>query len=506
MSTSGYWRVKLDGVTLSGGPGDEVEGETEAAVGYLTVPPAGLGMPELRTEDVTYLQRDGVRMFSDWYNSRQITLEGVSVCDTGCRRCPGVRQRVAEIMSVWNRRCSNDELVIYTNCHGTAEDGDRALVGPYGVPGRPRVAELTWDEAGCATMTLRWDAPDHRMYVLDEDGTPGSGTQCVTLTTGSTSQACRSLPLCFTTDSGTVSSHLANAGFEDGTDSWDAYSPVTFTGVAAGTADAPPPAPAEGDLFAQTTRPTEGSQLLILAQYNVPLDEGTATVQIDAQVAGTVGVPVTAWVTPYTADGNDSDAAVTATVSTTGPEWMTLSLPVLSVSAEHLGYHLEFLSYPLDGGVDSSAVPISATYIDYIRPTLTANVDADPSSGDAVWCFDGQRDDTSGPGEPVDAVVGGSLCVHPTITVHGQLTDPFIENMDTGAKIGYDGEIGALQTVTFNTDDGTASSGGSDVTYRITGDPRFSIGPDTTQLRLSSYGADDDGWVEVCWRPAVDWA
>lgn len=62
---------------------------------------------------------------------------------------------------------------------------DRALNGPFGIVGRPRVAEVTWQNHGapCASVLLRFDAVDHRMYILDECGTPGS-SECVEISPG----------------------------------------------------------------------------------------------------------------------------------------------------------------------------------------------------------------------------------------------------------------------------------------------------------------------------------
>lgn len=60
-------------------------------------------------------------------------------------------------------------------------------VGPYGVIGRPRVATLQWRKGKflVADSVLRFDSIDHRLYLLDADGTPGSGAQCVTSLAGS---------------------------------------------------------------------------------------------------------------------------------------------------------------------------------------------------------------------------------------------------------------------------------------------------------------------------------
>lgn len=75
---------------------------------------------------------------------------------------------------------------------------DHGLDGPYGIVGRPRVAEVTWQNNGvpCATVLLRFDAVDHLMYVLDDCGTPGY-SNCISLEPGSTI-LCRPAARCYT--------------------------------------------------------------------------------------------------------------------------------------------------------------------------------------------------------------------------------------------------------------------------------------------------------------------
>lgn len=181
---SAEWAVVLNGVYLSGGDGTTPAPGCQdlgLPMGCLSMPPDGMGLPEMRTEDVTFPQRDGVTHYGDWYNPRIITLENVSVCADGCPGCPSAREKVQRILRAWSRHCDDVELVIFTDCHG---QGERSVVGPYGIKGRPRLAEVKWYGQGssCASLTLRFDAVDHRMYILDECGTPGSGGQCVTLT------------------------------------------------------------------------------------------------------------------------------------------------------------------------------------------------------------------------------------------------------------------------------------------------------------------------------------
>lgn len=192
------WGVKLGGVYLSGGSDHSLAGACEPLEprGCLPEAPDGLGLPALRTEDVTYPQRDGVTHFSDWYEPRIITLAGVTVCPSDCTSPLGVRQAVQDITSAWARQCQDSELVIYTPWHN--ELGPQSLKGPFGVVGRPRVASIVWGPPGtsCATLLLRFDAVDHRLYLLDGCGTPGSGTVCATVEPGAAATKCRAYPRC----------------------------------------------------------------------------------------------------------------------------------------------------------------------------------------------------------------------------------------------------------------------------------------------------------------------
>lgn len=186
---SGEWALILDGVEVGGGPD---------ALGCLNVPPDGLGLPEVRTEDVTYPQRDGVRHFADWYLPRIITAAGVRVCNDDCTGCPSARVKTRAITTAWGRKCDDAELVIVTDCPIGETLVEREFTGPFGVIGRPRVASLRWERSnvGCAEMLLRFDAVDQRMFILDADGTPGSGVQCYTLTPDRTT-LCRVYPRCY---------------------------------------------------------------------------------------------------------------------------------------------------------------------------------------------------------------------------------------------------------------------------------------------------------------------
>lgn len=198
MVDIGGWAFKLNDVIVTSGcvefelcPGSE---STVLADAALDDTPDGLGVPGLRTEDVTYAQRDGVRHFNDWYTPRIVTFRvtvgpvNADDCETG--DCTSAREQLQQLLQGWKRSPEDVELVVYPPCNpgpygfglgpfgegpfggGTAND---ELVGPFGIVGRPRVAEAKWLYRGeqVATVLLRFDGVDQRVYVLDGCGTPG---------------------------------------------------------------------------------------------------------------------------------------------------------------------------------------------------------------------------------------------------------------------------------------------------------------------------------------------
>ena len=192
------WTVELDGVRL-GTP------DVPDVVACLTAPPSGLGLPGLRTEDAVWLGRDGVRHFADWYQPRIVTLQ-VSVCPSqpGCVDCAPVRQRVAQIVSAWSRRCDDAALTIYPPCvdpDGRVQcDPSDPFTLPYQVIGRPRVADVTWapSNVGCADLLLRFDGVDQRLLLADCAGQLIVDSQQLFT---ETDVQCRDYPRCY--DGGT---------------------------------------------------------------------------------------------------------------------------------------------------------------------------------------------------------------------------------------------------------------------------------------------------------------
>lgn len=174
------WAFGLNGVVLSGSDlGSQVafanqaasgtvsgvfstacSGATGQVLGCLTLVPDGLGLPDLTTEDVRYLQRDGARHYNDWYNPRTITLDEVSVQADGCPTCPSMRQKVQKILAAWSRQCNDVEGVIWTDCNGTY---DATLPDPLA--------------PGCYTTSVRTNLCTNPSFETDLTGvTPYSGT------------------------------------------------------------------------------------------------------------------------------------------------------------------------------------------------------------------------------------------------------------------------------------------------------------------------------------------
>lgn len=118
------WKVILNGSVLEGGTGDGT------ADGCLLVPPDGLDVPDLTTEDQSYPQRDGVEHFADWYGPRLVTLTGL-VGGAGCSCDGGARAAARRLMTAWGRECDDTELVVYPPC------GTDPVVTAYNFDGSP---------------------------------------------------------------------------------------------------------------------------------------------------------------------------------------------------------------------------------------------------------------------------------------------------------------------------------------------------------------------------------
>lgn len=220
MAEIGGWAAKLNDVLLTSCDTDFPlcpESET-LVIGGLNATPDGLGLPGRRVEDVIYAQRDGLRMFNDWYENRLITLTATIVGDSDCEGgdCQSVRELVQQLMQAWKRPGGLTELVLYPPCYPDPVGGfglgpfgqtpfggsgiNRNLTGPYGIVGKPRQGQVTWlyRSEQIAEVTLRFDSLDQNIFILDACGTPGY-QRCVDVPPGATfGTVCEPLcsPLC----------------------------------------------------------------------------------------------------------------------------------------------------------------------------------------------------------------------------------------------------------------------------------------------------------------------
>lgn len=116
------WKVILNGSVMCGG-----NCEDEDPDACLKVPPSGTGAPALRTEDVTYPQRDGVEHFSDWYEPRILTFDALIGDSTSCGCSGSARERSRNLVRSWARACEDDELVLFTGC---GSNGENLILNP----------------------------------------------------------------------------------------------------------------------------------------------------------------------------------------------------------------------------------------------------------------------------------------------------------------------------------------------------------------------------------------
>lgn len=126
----------------------------------------------------------------------------------------------------------------------------------------------------------------------------------------------------------------------------------------------------------------------------------------------------------------------------------------------------------------------------------------------APWCFDddggGVCFDTpvEGGSEPIDITIYGTECVNPTITLYPGMTRPRIINQTTGDFIGYNAIVTG-EPVVINTEFGVATQGGESVTHNLIGSLSFKMEPGEYEIQMVSFGVDDDGYADICYRPTT---
>lgn len=112
------------------------------------------------------------------------------------------------------------------------------------------------------------------------------------------------------------------------------------------------------------------------------------------------------------------------------------------------------------------------------------------------------RDYPDGTIGALSAVNAGSVPTFPRITLHGELVDPFVENVTTGERIDLDGTISSGQTLVIDPQERTVTEGGTSRYSYLAGPPDwFDLEPDENVLRLGATSSVD-GFAVVEWRDA----
>lgn len=512
------WAVELDGVRLGGCDDD-------TAPGMLSYPPDGLGLPELRTEDVTYPQRDGVRHFSDWYGPRIITLKEVTVCpDENCGNCLSAREKLRDITKAWSRKCDDVELVIRTDCDP----------GPYA--GRVNLAVTSQPDPAWATLppvptvlSGTWPRPnvwvvqgttDEPAYSTDAP-LPDPGIKAFMRVNhnpaGQTLVQYVGVPEQYRGATAAVSIWVRSPVVA-GSVNW---SVVTLSGLWGNQTVA---LPADQWVRLSMTGAIATTDAVIAPQLGVAT--GGSMGALD--VTGLLVEPMTSTVGTYidgssgavwTGDGGlgysglgigtgspySSTSAVGPDRALVGPfgvigrprvmqsvwERGTSGCVTLTMRFDAVDHRMYVL--------DASGAPGSGVRSVTVYPTTSSLARCYPKC--YPKCYDTPTGASAGDGT---ALVIGTECVYPTVCFHGQLTQPVLENVTTGSIMGYAGSISqSAAEVCVDTESGSADQGGAGRTYLITGDPHFTLAPGDNLLRLTSQSSSDDGYVTVSYRSVV---
>lgn len=518
------WAVELDGVVISGSddPGD----------GCLIEPPEGLGNPPIRTEDVTFPQRDGVRHYADWYEPRIVTLQATVCGGDGCgKACPGAREHVRNILRAWRRRCDDVELKVWTDCSDSVpcEDespGDTNEVWP--LDGAPGQAVTT----GNSNLDLV---------------NPGGGT--ITYLAGGGAR--------FT--STPAGSFTIGRGLTETSDTV-----MSFLGVFS------IPAAPSSDLAFWNLRRTGSEVPAVRIRVN-PSREVTLSDTANATIGtGPIGIAAPGAIYQLTMVVDSATGSITARLYTSNGSFLggqsstTANLSGLPLT----GFDIGIISSNPATSVDMHHVEIAVGSTTEITPTgvnapgpdrslvgpygivgrprlavvqwlrgrsgcarLTLRFDArdhrmfvldcDGGTGEVCveahpnvetrgrtyprcyhglgMCFDCDTGRESG---DALAEVQGVECASPQICFNGQLNNPILRNLTTGDQVGLMVQIRADDPpICIDTETGTATQGGAGRTSLITGNPRMRLVPGVNILRLISTESTDDGFAEICFRP-----
>lgn len=513
--------------------------------GCLQEPPDGLGLPELEVADTDYLSRDGVRMYDDWYQPRILTFQvaisnihcatrtnctGCSACDSG--RPGGYLRNLYLLRREWGRYCYDAELVIYTDCHEDfTQSVEPVAINLYHDASFEYGGTGYWsglngsNTPSRSTLDFGYGFPSEGRYYLY--GQRGAGTGSVYARHTLTNNVLVGHPagtytidfwgLTFTAD-GSAGFRVSGAGLAGPvvsvattsavaqhhtiTFTWDGVNPVQF----------------------------EAWDPAITTNQGFYMDEVILTMTPTAQT----------WF-----DGDSQDNA------TYTYNWQEPANPGLSDSQKWLTAELEAWDAEHDRAVDGPFGIVGRPRgfsIDWQEPGsqiayATLRFDArdhkmyvldrcgnygtedceiiEPRTSsacriydDAAGCRHYPRCYNQTSGEVVlDTTVTnlGDECACPlSIKLIGRLTNPLITNLTTGQSIHYTQVVlppgagtGNVGYALINVCDQTAVDefGANAVQYVSSFD--FHLDPGENIIRLQSYGSNDTGYVQMCWRPEV---
>ena len=488
------WAVNLNGVMLTycveQSEWDDLDCAPATVVDALTAPPAGLDLPSLRTEDVTYFQRDGVKHFSDWYEPRIITVQGTLgpvTDDCVAGECSTVREQLQTLVQAWKRTCCDTELVIFPDCYS-----------PDLVTGSNVYPDGTFD--------------------VDTDGWTGINGAAVARVTSPVHAGSGALEVTWVTDpvpyddptstgqAGLGATYVATPGERYRVSGW-VYAATGDPQPVLGVTDSAGDEPVYSD-----PAPADDTWHYVTVDYLVP-ESGELVPFLtngEASTAGQTGYIDEVEAYLYT----DVDRSIAGPFGVVGRPrefkygWANRSDQIVDFVARFDA--VDQRMYVLD----ECGTPGYADCVDVDPGSQLLSVcfedGTGPYAGEKVVCFSGAgfcftNTVTNGDSvAPAVVEVGGTERVYPSIVLYPTLLNPVIENITTGDTISFDGSITDLP-VTINTEDGTAfDSEGNSLTHLLRGNLFLSLDPGNYEFRLLSSGEPvEPGYLQLCTRSTV---
>lgn len=474
MSPFTGWAVALNGVMITAACESDFEAldcfPMEVLEG-MEGAPEGLDLPDERTEDVTYYQRDGRAMFSDFYEGRDITIVGTIGSPDDCEEtCSRNRQLVQDAVQAW-KRGPTTELVIYPDCYQTDlttgvneyPDGtfDADTDGWTGDGGCAVARVTTPVQAGAGALRITWGtdtAGDETASGPVYDGEPQTSYIVKAWLYADVGQPA---PMFGVTDSLGADPVFSDPIVADGTYH---YVEVVY------------PVGASGEVvpFTTSSEDTTSGDIAYIDEVEM--------VQINPNVNRDLNGPFGAVGRPrafkYKWDPAHKVADFTARFE----------------CLDHRLFVLDGCGTP--GHEECSTIQPGPQLYSLCSPIC--------DTGGGICA----TNPVEGPGSvaPTEIVVGGTEKVNPTITLFPPLVSPRVENITTGEYVILDTTLVDPNTpVTLNTEDGTAfDADGNSLTYLLRGSLFLSMDPGIYSWRLLSNGdAEDSGFMTLCFRPTV---